>query len=61
MSKNKLPFIKGASTHKPPIFSGLNYQFCKIQMKIFIESIDQEIWNAIMNGLFTPKKTFNNE
>jgi len=24
-------------------------------MKIFIESIDQGIWDAIINGLYTPK------
>jgi len=54
MAENKLPFAKGASIHRPPIFSGMNYQFWKVGMKIFIESIDRGIWNAIVNGPYIP-------
>jgi len=36
------------------MFSGVNYQFWKLRMKIFIESIDRGIWNAIVNGPFIP-------
>jgi len=54
MVENKLPFVEGASIHRSPMFSGVNYRFWKICMKIFIESIDQGIWNAIMNGPFFP-------
>jgi len=43
MAENKLPFGEGASIHRPPMFSGINYRFWKIRMKIFIESIDQGI------------------
>jgi len=50
MAENKLPFAEGASINMPPIFSGVNYQFWKVKRKIFIESIDQGIWNAIVNG-----------
>jgi len=50
MAENKLPFAEGAFIHRPPMFSGVNYQFWKVRMKIFIESIDQGIWNAIVNG-----------
>ena len=55
MAENKLPFAKGASIHIPPIFTDINYQFWKIRMKIFIESIDQGIWNEIINGSYTLK------
>jgi len=27
MAEGKLPFAKGASVHRPPMFCGLNYQF----------------------------------
>jgi len=54
MAENKLPFAEGASIHIPPMFSGINYQFWNIRMKIFIESIDQGIWDAIINGPYTP-------
>jgi len=37
------------------MFGGINYQFCKIRMQIFIESIDKGIWDAIVNRPYTPK------
>jgi len=43
MAKNKLPFAEGVSINIPPMFSGVNYQFWKVRMKIFIESIDRGI------------------
>jgi len=35
----KLPFREGASINMPPLFCGLNYQFWKVRMKIFVESL----------------------
>jgi len=51
----KLPFGEGASINRPPLFCGLNYQFWKVKMKIFVESLDKGIWNAIENDPFIPK------
>ena len=51
----KLSFEKGASINKSPLFRGLNYKYWKARMKIFVESIDQRIWDSIENGLFIPK------
>jgi len=59
MAENKLPLAEGASIHRPPMFSGVNYQFWKIWMKIFNESINQGIWDAILNGPYTPKHVDN--
>ena len=59
MAQNKLPFAKGASIHRPPMFSRVNYQYWKVRMKIFIESIDRGIWNAIVNGYFIPMAVLN--
>jgi len=50
MDENKLPFAKGASIHRPRMFFGVNYQFWKVRMNIFIESIHRGIWNALVNG-----------
>jgi len=50
----KLPFGEGASINMSPLFCGLNYQFWKVRMKIFVESIDSGIWDAIENGPFIP-------
>jgi len=55
MAESKLLFAKGASIHRPSMFCGLNYQFWKIRMQIFIESIDKGIWDEIVNGPYTPK------
>jgi len=51
----KLPFREGASRNKPRLFCGLNYQFWKVRMKIFVQSSDRGIWDAIENGPFIPK------
>ena len=51
----KLPFGEGASINRPPLFCGLNYQFWKVRMKIFVEFLDKGIWDAIENGPFIPK------
>ena len=61
MAESKLPFAEGLSIHRPPMFCGLNYQFWKIRMQIFIESIDKGIWDAIVNGPYTPKCVVENK
>jgi len=55
MAENKLPFAEGASFHRPPMFCGLNYQFWKVRMRIFIESIDRGVCDVIVNGPYVPK------
>jgi len=51
---DRLPFGEGASINRPPLFCGLNYQFWNVRMKIFMESLDKGIWDAIENGPFVP-------
>jgi len=60
MAKNKLPFAEGVSIHRPSIFCGLNYQFWKVRMRIFIKSIDRGVWDAIVNGPYVPKMLVDN-
>jgi len=52
---DRLPCGDGASINRPPLFCSLNYQFWKVRMKIFMESLDKGIWDAIENGPFIPK------
>jgi len=59
MVENKLSYVEGASIHRPPMFSGVNYQFWKVIMKIFIESIDRGIWDTIVNGPYIPRSIVN--
>jgi len=51
----KLPFGEVASINRSPLFCSLNYRYWKARMKIFVESIDQGIWDAIENGPLIPK------
>jgi len=60
MAENKLPFTEGSSINRPPMFCGLNYQFSKVRMRIFIESIDHSVWDAIVNGPYVPKLLVDN-
>jgi len=52
---DKLPFGEGAYINRPPLFCGVNYQFWKVRMKIFMQSMNKEIWEAIENGHFIPQ------
>ena len=48
-SSNSL-FPEGNSIHRPLIFNGEGYHYWKTRMKIFIEAIDLNIWEAIEIG-----------
>jgi len=52
---DKLPFGESASTNRPPLFCGVNYQFWKVRMEIFMHSTDKGIGEAIENGHFIPQ------
>ena len=56
MSNTSETFAEGASINKPPLFAGENYPFWKIRMKIFLESGDKGVWDAVVNGPFKPSK-----
>jgi len=51
-------FTEGASINKPPFFIGENYPFWKIRMKIFLESVDKGVWDAIVSGPFQPTNRY---
>jgi len=55
MVENKLQFAEGASINRSPMFYGVNYQFWKLRMRIFIALIDRGVWDAVVNGPFVPK------
>ena len=50
---------EGTSINRPPLFNGEGYAYWKVRMKIFIQAIDMEIWNAIENGPFVPQTKVN--
>ncbi|CAL5438164.1 unnamed protein product [Camellia sinensis] len=50
-------FAEGQLPSRPPFFNGSNYIFWKIRMKIFIQSLNYELWRIIVNGHKIPSKT----
>jgi len=60
MAENNLPFGEGASIDKSPMFYGLNYEFWKVRMRTFIESIDRGVWDSNVNRLYVPKLLVDN-
>nr|UBX54602.1 transposon Pol polyprotein [Lupinus angustifolius] len=44
---------EGSNINLPPSFVRECYDFWKIRMRIFIESQDLDIWNAIEEGPYT--------
>jgi len=58
MAKSKVPFAEGASIHRPPMCCGLNYQFWKRRMQIFIESISRKTSLGV-NGMMKKEEELN--
>nr|KYP35691.1 Retrovirus-related Pol polyprotein from transposon TNT 1-94 [Cajanus cajan]KYP38474.1 Retrovirus-related Pol polyprotein from transposon TNT 1-94 [Cajanus cajan] len=56
MAGNQLPFAEGASINRPPLFCGDNYPFWKVRMKIFMESVHRNIWQAVITDYKIPTK-----
>nr|KYP59787.1 hypothetical protein KK1_015228 [Cajanus cajan] len=59
MASNQLPFAKGASINRPPLFRGDNYPFWKVRMKIFMESVHRSIWQIVITEYKIPTKIEN--
>ena len=56
-----MSFAEGASINRPPMFGGVNFVLQKIRMKIFMESIDMGIWDAVISGPFVPMQVVKEE
>lgn len=59
MASSRSVLGEGSNINRPPCFDGENYDFWKIRMKIFIQSQDLDIWDAIENGPFIPSHLVN--
>ncbi|XP_057756290.1 uncharacterized protein LOC130975519 [Arachis stenosperma] len=58
MNPNIVAFTltEGQSNNRPPYFNGSNYSYWKERMRIFVQSIDYNIWKIILNGPDVPTK-----
>ena len=43
-------FQEGQSLSRPPLFNGENYPYWKKRMENFIQSVDLEMWDIILDG-----------
>ena len=47
---------RGKSVIIPPLFDGTNYAYQKIRMRAFLQSLDENVWQAIEIGQTKPKE-----
>ena len=45
---------RGQSLIIPPLFDGTNYAYWKVRMRVFLQSLDEKVWQAIEIGWTKP-------
>ena len=48
---------EGNSMVRPPLHDGSIYSFWKARMRSFLKSIDEKVWQSVMNGWTEPTIT----
>ena len=48
---------RGQSLIIPPLFDGTNYAYQKVHMKAFLQSLDENLWQAVKISQTKPKET----
>ena len=47
---------RGQSLIIPPLFDGTNYAYWKECMRVFLQSLDEKVWQAVEIGWTKPKE-----
>ena len=47
---------RGQSLLIPPLFDGTNYAYWKVSMNIFLQALDEQVWQAIEVDWIKPKE-----
>ena len=47
---------KGQSLIIPPLFDGTNYAYWEVRMRVFLQSLDEKVWQAVDIGWTKPKE-----
>ena len=47
---------RGQSLLIPPLFDGTNYAYWKVRMKVFLQALGEQVWQAIDVGWIKPKE-----
>ena len=40
----------------PPLFDGTNYAYWKVHVRVFLQSLDENVWQAVEIGWTKPKE-----
>ena len=46
----------GKSLLIPPLFDGTNYAYQKVYMKVFLQAVGEQVWQAVEVGQIKPKE-----
>ena len=49
--------LERQSTHRPPLFTGSDYDYWKTRLTLYIKAQDYYVWRVIANGPHIPTKT----
>ena len=47
---------RGQSLLIPPLFDGTNYAYWKVRMKVFLQALGEQVWQAVEVGWIKPKE-----
>ena len=47
---------RGQSLIIPPLFDSTNYAYWKVRMRVFLQSLDKKVWQAVEIGWTKPKE-----
>ena len=47
---------RGQSLIIPPLFDGTNYAYWKVHMRVFLQFLDENVWQAVEIGWTKPKE-----
>ena len=47
---------RGQSLLIPPLFDGTNYAYWKVHMKVFLQALGEQVWQAVEVGWIKPKE-----
>ena len=48
---------RGQSLLIPHLFDGTNYVYWKVHMKVFLQALGEQVWQAVEVGWIMPKET----
>ena len=47
---------RGQSLIIPPLFDGINYAYWKVRMRVFLQSLNEKVWQAVEIDWIKPKE-----